>query len=87
MEYFETVCTADVKNQPNGGSTLTVFTDENGGILDDLIVTKCSEDELFVVSNAGRKHNDIKLMQNALVSKQVKSKQILSMIDGFRWNS
>lgn len=58
-----------MKNQPNGVSTLTVFTDEKGGILDDLIVTKCSEHELYVVSNAGRKHHDIKLMKNALVSK------------------
>lgn len=33
--------------------TLTLFTNKNGGIIDDLIVSKTSKGYLFVVSNAG----------------------------------
>ncbi|MEQ2219031.1 hypothetical protein XENOCAPTIV_011597, partial [Xenoophorus captivus] len=33
--------------------TLSLFTNENGGIIDDLIVTKTDQGYLYVVSNAG----------------------------------
>lgn len=33
--------------------TLTLFTNEKGGIIDDLIVTKTDQGHLYVVSNAG----------------------------------
>ena len=37
--------------QNNG--TLSLFTNENGGILDDVIVNKVDEGFLYLVSNAG----------------------------------
>lgn len=46
---------------------LTVFTNERGGILDDLIVTKILQDHLYVVSNAARKDHDQKHLLGALV--------------------
>lgn len=43
-------------------SSLSLFTDKtSGGILDDLIVTKC-EDHLYIVSNASRREHDSNLM-------------------------
>ncbi|CAH1992595.1 unnamed protein product [Acanthoscelides obtectus] len=60
VEYFETICTADIQGLKNNSGTLTVFTNEKGGILDDLIVTKISDDQLYVVSNAARKDHDQK---------------------------
>ena len=48
--------------------TLTVFTNEAGGILDDLIVNKTSDDYLYVVSNAGCRDGDLKLLQVRLTS-------------------
>lgn len=68
LDYFETICTADLKALPKGVGTLTVFTDEKGGILDDLIVTKIDDDHLYVVSNAAMKQSDQKHMQYALVN-------------------
>lgn len=47
---------------------LTVFTNAVGGILDDLIVSKTSADYLYVVSNAGRRDEDSRLL---LVSPQL----------------
>ncbi|XP_043280624.1 aminomethyltransferase, mitochondrial isoform X2 [Venturia canescens] len=61
-EYLESLTTIDLKNLAPGAASLTVFTNENGGILDDLIVTKDDEDKYFVVSNAGRRNEDSLLM-------------------------
>ncbi|CAG5092114.1 Similar to Amt: Aminomethyltransferase [Cotesia congregata] len=60
-EFLESLTTADLKNLKPGGSTLTVFTNDQGGILDDLIITKDAEDRFYVVSNAGRRDCDIDL--------------------------
>ncbi|KAK3930634.1 Aminomethyltransferase, mitochondrial [Frankliniella fusca] len=64
--FMESLTTADVQGLAPDSGTLTVFTDAtSGGILDDLIVCSTSEDKLFVVSNAGRRHHDQKLMKEA----------------------
>ncbi|KAK7024868.1 Aminomethyltransferase [Favolaschia claudopus] len=41
-------------------STLSVLLNERGGILDDLIITKHAEDAFYVVTNAGRRDEDLK---------------------------
>lgn len=43
--------------------TLTLFTNDSGGIIDDLIVTKTDEDYLYIVSNAGCADKDFAHMQ------------------------
>ncbi|NXI98728.1 GCST protein, partial [Psophia crepitans] len=43
--------------------TLTLITNERGGIVDDLIVTNTSEDHLYVVSNAGCADKDLAVMR------------------------
>ena len=40
-------------------STLSVLLNEKGGIIDDTIVTKHSEDAFYVVTNAGRRDRDL----------------------------
>lgn len=67
-EFLESLTTSDLKNLGQGSATLTVFTNRNGGILDDLIITKDREDKYFVVSNAGRRNEDTQL----LLEKKVK---------------
>uniref|UniRef100_A0A7N5P096 Aminomethyltransferase n=1 Tax=Ailuropoda melanoleuca TaxID=9646 RepID=A0A7N5P096_AILME len=52
----------DVSHMLQG--TLSLFTNEAGGILDDLIVTSTSEGYLYVVSNAGCRDKDLALMQD-----------------------
>ncbi|CAD6217209.1 GSCOCG00004725001-RA-CDS [Cotesia congregata] len=66
-EFLESLTTADLKNLKPGGSTLTVFTNDQGGILDDLIITKDAEDRFYVVSNAGRRDCDIDLFNQRKV--------------------
>lgn len=62
MSWFESICPVDLKGMPNGSSSLTVFLNEKGGIIDDLIVTKVDDESLFVVSNAGRMEVDKQFM-------------------------
>ena len=44
---------------PNFLAKYTVLTNENGGIIDDLIITRLSANKFFVVINAGCKEKDI----------------------------
>jgi aminomethyltransferase len=46
-------------NIPNALAKYTVLTNENGGIIDDLIITRLEENKFFVVINAGCKEKDI----------------------------
>ncbi|XP_057666605.1 aminomethyltransferase, mitochondrial [Diorhabda carinulata] len=66
IDFLESICTADIQGTQINGSTLTIFTNENGGIIDDLIVTKITDDHLYLVSNAARKQHDQQLMLKAL---------------------
>lgn len=54
VAWFESMCPVDLKSVPHGTSSLTVFLNEKGGIIDDLIVTKVTDTSLYIVSNAGR---------------------------------
>ena len=61
-ELLESLTTSDLRNLDQGRATLTVFTNQNGGILDDLIINKDRKDRYFVVSNAARRNEDSKLL-------------------------
>ena len=66
-EFLESLTTIDLKNTPKGAAGLTIFTNDSGGILDDLIITKDDEDKYFVVSNAGRRDEDSQLLNQQKV--------------------
>ncbi|XP_026954415.1 aminomethyltransferase, mitochondrial isoform X1 [Sagmatias obliquidens] len=64
VKLMESLVVGDIAElKPNQG-TLSLFTNEAGGILDDLIVTNTSEGHLYVVSNAGCWEKDLTLMQD-----------------------
>ncbi|XP_039084321.1 aminomethyltransferase, mitochondrial isoform X2 [Hyaena hyaena] len=63
VKLMESLVVGDIAElRPNQG-TLSLFTNEAGGILDDLIITSTSEGYLYVVSNAGCWDKDLALMQ------------------------
>nr|XP_023676787.1 aminomethyltransferase, mitochondrial [Paramormyrops kingsleyae] len=53
VKFMESLIVADVAELKDNQGTLSLFTNENGGIKDDLIVTKTDQGYLYVVSNAG----------------------------------
>ncbi|KAJ1891162.1 hypothetical protein LPJ66_007071 [Kickxella alabastrina] len=56
--FLEHLVVADLQELPVGGSTLSLFTNEKGGIEDDTIITQ-HKDSLYVVSNAGCADKDL----------------------------
>ncbi|MDW8342207.1 MAG: glycine cleavage system aminomethyltransferase GcvT [Geminicoccaceae bacterium] len=62
---LEKLVPGDILGLPSGRARYTLFTDETGGILDDLIVTN-AEDHLFLVVNAARKAEDLEHLRRHL---------------------
>ncbi|XP_014236435.1 aminomethyltransferase, mitochondrial [Trichogramma pretiosum] len=75
-EFLESLTTIDLKALPEGGAGLTVFTNDKGGIKDDLIITKDKDDRYFVVSNAGRRDEDTETLLTKLKSMTEKGKDV-----------
>lgn len=50
---MESLIVCDVAGLEIGASSLSLFTNENGGIIDDTVINKQDEQALYVVSNAG----------------------------------
>ena len=63
MALMEALTVADVQGLAPGQGTLSLFTNDKGGIEDDLIITKAAEDYLYVVSNAGCSEKDLANMK------------------------
>jgi aminomethyltransferase len=57
--WLETLVPGDIEGLAPGRTRYTVFTNPQGGILDDLMVSKLAEDRLFLVVNAACKAADI----------------------------
>lgn len=58
VRFVESLVVSDIEGLTEDLGTLTVYTNEKGGIIDDLIVNK-TKDWLYVVSNAGCRDKDL----------------------------
>jgi aminomethyltransferase len=56
---LETLVPVDIIDLPEGLQRYAMFTDENGGILDDLMVANLGDDTLYLVVNAACKDQDL----------------------------
>jgi aminomethyltransferase len=63
---LETLVPIDVIDLPIGLQRYAMFTDEQGGILDDLMVARLAQDTLFLVVNAACKAQDLAHLQQHL---------------------
>ena len=64
--WLETLVPGDIQGLGLGRTRYTVFTNDQGGILDDLMVSKLAEDRLFLVINAACKQADFAHMVAAI---------------------
>jgi len=62
VEFIESLVVADVAGLADDHGTLTLFTNDSGGIIDDLIVTRTAHGQLYIVSNAACADNDFRHM-------------------------
>ena len=58
IKFIESLTVGDISGLVPNQGTLTLFTNEQGGIQDDLIVTNTDQDYLYIVSNAGCREKD-----------------------------
>ncbi|HEY8189949.1 MAG TPA: glycine cleavage system protein T, partial [Micavibrio sp.] len=65
-DFLQHITPSAFDSSREGAAKYTVLTNEAGGILDDLIITRIGVEKFFVVLNAGRKHQDIAWMQKHL---------------------
>ncbi|NXL73146.1 GCST protein, partial [Leptocoma aspasia] len=63
VRFMESLVVGDIAELKPGQGTLTLLTNEKGGITDDLIVTNTSEDHLYVVSNAACADKDLAILR------------------------
>lgn len=59
IPFLEKLVIADVAGLAPGTGTLTVFTNEKGGAIDDSVITKVTDDHIYLVVNAGCRDKDL----------------------------
>ena len=74
--FLERLTVADVQNLTPGKATLSLIMNEKGGINDDCIITKVTNDHFFMVINAGCKDNDLAYMNAHKASSEWKNKDL-----------
>ncbi|MCB1680843.1 MAG: glycine cleavage system aminomethyltransferase GcvT [Alphaproteobacteria bacterium] len=62
--FLEKLTPSSFQNKQFGRAQYTVLTNEEGGIVDDLIITRLDEEKFFIVVNAGCKEKDIAWIKN-----------------------
>jgi aminomethyltransferase len=62
---LEALVPGDIEGLADGGMRYSLFTNDQGGVLDDLMITRCA-DHLFLVVNAGCKDADIAHLKSHL---------------------
>ncbi|XP_069952994.1 aminomethyltransferase, mitochondrial isoform X3 [Cherax quadricarinatus] len=68
IKFIEKLIVGDIESLEANTGTLSLFTNEQGGIIDDLICSKTDQGYLYVVSNAGCKEKDLAHMKDHLSS-------------------
>jgi len=58
QDFLMSLTPSSLATLANYSSTLSVLLNEDGGIIDDTIITKHSDDSFYVVTNAGRAKED-----------------------------
>ena len=58
IAFTERIVVGDIKALKNGTGTLSVVTNENGGIIDDTVVTKVSDEDVYIVLNGACSEKD-----------------------------
>lgn len=66
LSFWEKLTPSAIGKLGHNVAKYTVLTNEQGGIIDDLIVTRLADDKFFAVINAGCKDKDIAWLQSNL---------------------
>lgn len=59
IPFLESLIVGDVAALKDGTGTLSMFTNEKGGIIDDTVVTRVTPNHIYLVVNAGCREKDL----------------------------
>ncbi|KAF2304948.1 hypothetical protein GH714_000682 [Hevea brasiliensis] len=76
IPFLEKLVIADVAGLAPGTGTLTVFTNEKGGAIDDSVITKVTDDHIYLVVNAGCRDKDLAHIEEHMKSFKAKGGQV-----------
>ncbi|MEP5569430.1 MAG: glycine cleavage system aminomethyltransferase GcvT [Halioglobus sp.] len=81
---LESLVPVDIEGLGSNRQTYALLTNDQGGVLDDLIITRWSDDKFFLVVNAACKEQDISHLRNHLAgqSLEVLGDQALLALQG-----
>ncbi len=65
-DFLETLTPSNIKGLKDTQARYTVLMNEQGGMVDDLIITRLGEEKFFAVINAGCKDKDLKWFESHL---------------------
>ena len=74
--FLESLVVADLKGLKDGTGTLSVMTNERGGIIDDTVITKINSNNYYVVLNAGCAEKDQKHINAHLAKAKAKGMDV-----------
>jgi hypothetical protein len=66
LQFLSYLCPSSLSTLAPYTSTLSVLLNEQGGIIDDMMITKHDDDEFYVVTNAGRAKEDAAWLESRL---------------------
>ncbi len=82
-EFLNKITPSNFKITKEGSAKYTVLTNENGGIVDDLIITKFSDNEFFIVLNAACKEKDVshinKYLPQGLTFEEIENRSLIAI--------
>jgi aminomethyltransferase len=86
LNFLNTILTNDLEKIGDGSAQYTLLCDENGGVVDDLIVYRKSETDLFLVPNASNTAEVVRILQEkapvAVTVKNLHSEYAVIAIQG-----
>jgi aminomethyltransferase len=76
VAFLEGLVTGDVQSLADGTGSLSVLTNEKGGIIDDTVVTKVNPEEVYMVVNAGCREKDLAHLNKHLAKAKAAGKDV-----------
>jgi aminomethyltransferase len=64
LDFLNSILTNDLRKIGNGSAQYTLLCNENGGVVDDLIAYRISEDDFFLIPNASNTTEVVRVLQD-----------------------
>ena len=58
IEFVESIVVGDIRSLKDGTGTLSVVTNDKGGIIDDTVVSKVNDEDVYIVLNGACSEKD-----------------------------